>query len=323
MSNNHNHTDHDHDTHDAHDHSGHNDGSAHAHAPANFGHAFAIGIALNSGFVLVEAAYGFFANSVALLADAGHNLSDVLGLAVAWFASVLVKRAPSPRFTYGLRGSSILAALFNAVFLLVAVGAIAWEAIQRFGSPEPVAGKTVMLIAAIGILVNGITAWLFASGAKDDINLRSAFLHMASDALVSAGVVIAGFIILMTNWLWLDPLMSLIISAVIIWGTWGLLRDSLAMSMAAVPATIDPLKVRDFLKSQAGVTAIHDLHIWPMSTTEIAMTCHLVIPNGHPGDRFLHHLAGKLAAKFKINHPTIQIETDPHEACALAPDEVV
>ena len=323
MSTDHNHKGQDHDTPDAHDHSGHNHGASHAHAPASFGMAFAIGIALNISFVIIEAAYGFFANSVALLADAGHNLSDVLGLAVAWLASVLVKRAPSPRFTYGLRGSSILAALFNAVFLLVAVGAIAWEAIQRFGSPEPIAGKTVMIIAAIGILVNGITAWLFASGAKDDINLRGAFLHMAADALVSAGVVIAGFIILMTNWLWLDPLMSLIISGVIVLGTWGLLRDSLAMSMAAVPATIDPLKVRDFLKSQTGVVAIHDLHIWPMSTTEIAMTCHVVIPAGHPGDEFLYHIAEELSAKFKINHPTIQIETDPHEACALAPDEVV
>ena len=313
----------DHDSHDTHDHSGHNHGTGHAHTPASFGRAFAIGIVLNTSFVVIEAAYGFWSNSVALLADAGHNLSDVLGLAVAWLASVLVKRAPSPRFTYGLRGSSILAALFNAMFLLVAVGAIAWEAIQRFGSPEPIAGKTVMIIATIGIFVNGITAWLFASGARDDINLRGAFLHMASDALVSAGVVIAGFIILMTNWLWLDPLMSLVISAVIIWGTWGLLRDSLAMSMSAVPSHIDPIKVRDFLNAQPGVTSIHDLHIWPMSTTEIAMTCHLVIPNGHPGDEFIHHLAQDLAAKFKINHPTIQIETDPHAACALAPDEVV
>lgn len=319
----HNHAEQNHDTHDHNDHSGHSHGSGHAHAPASFGSAFAIGIALNTGFVVVEAAYGIISNSVALLADAGHNLSDVLGLAVAWLASILVKRAPSPRFTYGLRGSSILAALFNAVFLLVAVGAIAWEAIQRFGSPEPIAGKTVMIIATIGILINGITAWLFASGAKDDINLRGAFLHMASDALVSAGVVVAGFIILMTNWLWLDPLMSLVISAIIIWGTWGLLRDSLAMSMAAVPSHIDPIKVRDFLKSQSGVASIHDLHIWPMSTTEIAMTCHLVIPNGHPGDEFIHHLAQDLAEKFKINHPTIQIETDPHKACALSPDEVV
>ena len=319
----HNHAEHNHDTHDNHDHSGHSHGTGHAHTPASFGRAFAIGIALNTGFVIIEAAYGFLSNSVALLADAGHNLSDVLGLGVAWLASVLVKRAPSPRFTYGLRGSSILAALFNSVFLLVAVGAIAWEAIQRFGSPEPIAGKTVMIIAAIGIVVNGITAWLFASGARDDINVRGAFLHMAADALVSAGVVIAGFIILMTNWLWLDPLMSLLISAVIIWGTWGLLRDSLAMSMSAVPSHIDPIKVRDFLKARSGVTSIHDLHIWPMSTTEIAMTCHLVIPNGHPGDEFIHHLAQDLAAMFKINHPTIQIETDPHAACALAPDEVV
>ncbi len=313
----------DHKGHDHRDHAGHSHSSGHAHGPADFGTAFIIGIALNTGFVLIEAAYGFFANSVALLADAGHNLSDVLGLIVAWIASILVKRTPTARYSYGLRGSSILAALFNAVFLLVAVGAIAWEAIQRFGTPEPIAGKTVMVIAAIGIVVNGITAWLFASGAKDDINLRGAFLHMASDALVSFGVVLAGFIILLTNWLWLDPLMSLIISAVIIWGTWGLLRDSLAMSMAATPAHIDPVRVREFLMSQAGVASIHDLHIWPISTTEIAMTCHLVIPDGHPGDAFIHRVAEKLATKFKINHPTIQIEIDPHAACALAPENVV
>jgi cobalt-zinc-cadmium efflux system protein len=315
----HDHHDHDH----GHDHSGHSHGSGHVHAPASFGKAFAIGIALNVGFVVVEAIYGVLSNSVALLADAGHNLGDVLGLAVAWLASELVKRAPSDRFTYGLRGSSILAALFNAVFLLVTVGAISWEAIQRLGSPEPVAEKTVMIVAAIGIVVNGVTAWLFASGGKHDINLRGAFLHMASDALVSAGVVIAGLVILLTNWLWLDPVVSLAINAIIIWGTWGLLRDSLGMSMAAVPAQIDPAKLRAFLAQGAGVAAIHDLHVWPMSTTEIAMTCHLVMPAGHPGDAFLHDLAVELAKRFKINHPTIQIEIEPHLGCALAPDDVV
>jgi cobalt-zinc-cadmium efflux system protein len=306
------------------DHGGHShDHSGHAHAPASFGQAFAIGIALNLGFVVIEAIYGLMSNSVSLLADAGHNLGDVLGLGVAWLASVLVKRAPTERFTYGMRGSSILAALFNAVFLLVTVGGLSWEAIRRLGSPEPVAGKTMMAVAAIGILVNAVTAWLFASGRKGDINLRGAFLHMASDALVSVGVVAAGLVILLTGWLWVDPVVSLVINAVIIWGTWGLLSDSVGMSMAAVPPQIDPAAVRDLLSARAGVVDVHDLHIWPMSTTENALTCHLVMPNGHPGDAFIHELASDLAKRFKIIHATVQIEVDPHIACALAPDEVV
>ncbi len=260
---------------------------------------------------------------MSLLADAGHNLGDVLGLAVAWVASELVKKAPSPRFTYGFRGSSILAALFNAVFLLVAVGAIAWEAVWRLGAPQPVAGGVVMAVAAAGIVVNGFTAWLFASGGKDDINLRGAFLHMASDALVSAGVVAVGLAIALTGALWLDPVVSLVISGLIIWGTWRLLTESLSMSLAAVPPRIDPSQVREFLAAKPGVTALHDLHIWPMSTTHVALTCHLVMPTGHPGDVFLHDLAEELAKKFGIDHPTVQIEVDPSRACALAPDEVV
>jgi cobalt-zinc-cadmium efflux system protein len=308
----------------SHDHGGHpHDHSAHAHAPASFGTAFAIGIALNLGFVVIEALYGLMSNSVSLLADAGHNLSDVLGLGVAWLATVLARRAPTARFTYGMRGSSILAALFNAVFLLVTVGGLSWEAIRRLGAPEPVAGKTMMAVAAIGILVNGVTAWLFASGRKDDINLKGAFLHMASDALVSVGVVAAGLLILLTGWLWIDPIVSLVINGVIVWGTWGLLRDSVGMSMAAVPAQIDPAAVRTFLSARTGVVDVHDLHIWPMSTTENALTCHLVMPNGHPGDAFLHELAADLAQRFRINHTTVQIEVDQHLACALAPDEVV
>jgi cobalt-zinc-cadmium efflux system protein len=313
---------HDHD-HDGHDHGAHAHGGGHVHAPASFGKAFAIGVALNTGFVVVEAVYGVLSNSVALLADAGHNLGDVLGLLVAWLASELARRVPTARFTYGLRGSSILAALFNAVFLLVTVGAISWEAIQRLGSPEPVAERTVMIVAAIGIAVNGVTAWLFAAGGKHDINLRGAFLHMASDALVSAGVVVAGLVILLTGWIWLDPVVSLAINAIIVWGTWGLLRDSLGMSMAAVPAKIDPAALRAFLSSREGVAAIHDLHVWPMSTTEIALTCHLVMPAGHPGDAFLHALAAELARSFKIDHPTIQIEIEPQLACALAPNDVL
>ena len=308
----------------SHDHGAHVHGvHAHGHAPQNFGKAFATGIALNLGFVVIEAAYGLMSNSVALLADAGHNLGDVLGLGVAWLASILALRAPTARFTYGMRGSSILAALFNAVFLLVVVGGLSWEALRRLGSPEPVGGKTMMAVAAVGIVVNAVTAWLFASGRKQDLNLRGAFLHMASDALVSIGVVAAGLVILLTGWLWLDPLVSLVINGVIVWGTWGLLRDSLGMSMAAVPPQIDPAAVRQFLLSRTGVVAVHDLHIWSMSTTENALTCHLVMPAGHPGDAFLHELARDFARRFKIIHTTVQIEVDPHMACALAPDEVV
>jgi cobalt-zinc-cadmium efflux system protein len=302
----------------------HNHGEAHrhAHAPASFGRAFAVGVALNLGFVIVEAIFGILSNSVALLADAGHNVGDVLALAVAWLASELVKRAPTARFSYGLRGSSILAALFNAVFLLVIVGAISWEAIRRLLAPQPVAGETVMIVAAVGIAVNAVTAWMFAGG-KGDINVRGAFVHMASDALVSAGVVAAGFVIMLTGWLWLDPAVSLAINAAIVWATWGLLRDSLGMAMAAAPSTIDPAAVRAFLAGRPGVENVHDLHIWAMSTTEVALTCHLVMPGGHPGDAFLHRLAEDLAHQFRIAHSTAQIEIDPAASCALAPDEVV
>lgn len=313
-----------HDDHGRHRRDGHNHGRAggHGHAPASFGRAFALGVALNLGFVIVEAIFGIASHSVALLADAGHNASDVLALAVAWVATELVKRTPTARFTYGLRGSSILAALFNAVFLLVIVGAISWEAIRRLGAPEPVAGKTVMIVAALGIVVNGVTAWMF-SGGKGDINLRGAFVHMASDALVAAGVVVAGFVILLTGWLWVDPVVSLAVNAVIVVGTWDLLRDSLGMAMAAAPSDIDPAEVRALLAGRPGVESVHDLHIWPMSTTEVALTCHLVMPRGHPGDAFLHQLAEDLAKRFRIAHSTVQIEVDPDAACALAPDEVV
>jgi cobalt-zinc-cadmium efflux system protein len=307
--------------HDGHDPDRHELG--HVHAPASFGTAFAIGIGLNLTFVAVEFIYGVLANSVALIADAGHNLSDVLGLVIAWVASALTKRTPSSRYTYGLGGSSILAALFNAVLLLVAVGAIAWEAVLRLFHPEPVASGTVMIVAAIGILVNGVTAWLFSSGRKGDLNIRGAFLHMVADAAVSAGVVVAGMIILYTGWLWLDPLTSLVIVGVIVWGTWSLLRDSLAMSVDAVPASIDPQAVRSYLSSCAGVTAVHDLHIWPLSTTENALTAHLVFPGGHPGDEFLLMAATELRRRFGIGHTTLQIEISEETACHLAPDHVV
>ncbi len=303
--------------------SGHGHGHGAGANERNYGMAFAIGTALNLGFVIVEAAFGILSNSVALLADAGHNLSDVLGLVVAWGASVLARRRPTERFTYGYLGSTILAALANAVFLLVATGAIAWEAIERFGAPEPVAAPTVIVVAAIGIAINGITAWLFASGRAGDINIRGAFLHMLADAAVSAGVVVAGVGLLLTGWLWLDPVVSLVISAVIVWGTWGLLRDALRMSMKAVPPGIDPSAVRGFLEGQAGVARLHDLHIWPMSTTETALTCHLVMPGAYPPGEFVIRVTRELRERFGIGHVTIQIETSEAIACALEPDSVV
>ena len=313
----HDHADH---QHQGHDH-GHGHGHAgHVHAPANFGPAFAIGIALNTIFIIVEAVYGYASNSTALIADAGHNLSDVLGLIVAWIAVILSKRPPSVRYTYGLRGTSILAALFNAVFLLIAVGAIGWQAVLRLFNPEPVAEMTVMIVAAIGIGINGFTALLFASGRKSDLNIRGAYLHMAADAAVSAGVVIAALIIMFTGWVWLDAVTSLLIVAIIVWGTWGLLRDSTAMSLGAVPSGIDPVAVREYLEQRPGVTQVCDLHIWPMSTTESALTCHLVMPSGHPGDAFLVHATIHLKDTFGIQHTTIQIVTSAVTACTLAPE---
>jgi len=303
-------------------HAGHRHGAGGAHVPANFGRAFAIGIGLNTAFVLIEAAYGIAANSMALLADAGHNLSDVLGLVVAWAAAWLSRRPPSQRYTYGLRSSSILAALFNAVFLLLAVGAIAWEAILRLFHPEPVAGGTVMVVAAIGIVINGITAWMFASGRKSDLNIRGAYLHMAADAAVSAGVVAAAAVILLTGWLWVDPAVSLVVSAVIVWGTWSLLRESLSMSLNAVPAGIAPEAVQGFLAALPGVASVHDLHIWAMSTTEVALTAHLVRPEADLDDAFLATTAHELEHRFGIHHVTLQIECGARE-CAFAPPHVV
>lgn len=309
-----------------HDHAGHahshaqghgHGGHGHVHAPKNFGPAFAIGIALNLGFVGIEALYGWLSNSMALVADAGHNLSDVLGLVAAWIATVLVKRAPSARFTYGLRGSSILAALFNAVVLLVATGGIIVEAVRRLLEPEPVAGTTVMVVAGIGILINGFTAWLFASGAKGDINIRGAYLHMMADAAVSAGVVLAGLVILATGFDWLDPLVSLVIAGLIIVATWGLLRDSVAMSLAAVPPGIDPEAVRACLAARPGVRGLHDLHIWPMSTTEPALTAHLVVAGEANHPHFLKETADELRARFGIGHATLQIEIEGQTACTL------
>jgi len=316
----HDHSGHPHDHGDAHDHHAHH---GHHHAPADFGRAFLIGITLNTAFVAIEALYGYLANSTALLADAGHNLSDVLGLATAWIAAVLSKRAPTARYTYGLRNTSILAALANAVLLLIASGAILLEATERLIEPQPVRSGTIIVVAAIGILVNGVTAWLFASGQKGDINIRGAYLHMIADAAISAGVVVAGLLIMLTGWLWVDPFTSLIVVGIIVWGTWGLLRESTAMSLAAVPSSIDPAKVRAWLASRPGVASIHDLHIWPISTTETALTVHLVTPGGHPGDAFLTETCQLLHERFQIHHSTIQIETSEHNNCALAPDHVI
>ncbi|MGI4875881.1 MAG: cation diffusion facilitator family transporter [Janthinobacterium lividum] len=300
---------HDHAHSPAHKHPHGHDHHGHSHAPpADFSTAFIIGIVLNLGFVGIEAAYGFIANSVALLADAGHNLSDVAGLAAAWGATALAKRAATERFTYGMRGSSILAALFNAVLLLVAVGAITLEAIRRLSDPQPVGGVTVMAVAAAGIAVNGVTAWLFARGRKGDINVRAAFAHMLSDALVSAGVVVAGFVILETGWTWLDPVVSLVIAVAIIWGTWGLLRDSMTMALQGVPPGVELDAVRSRLAALPGVEQTHHVHIWPVSTTETALTAHLLCPAGHPGDAFLCAAAHMLEHDFGIGHATFQIE---------------
>ncbi|MBX9933849.1 MAG: cation diffusion facilitator family transporter [Methylobacterium sp.] len=301
----------------AHDHR-HGAHHRHDHAPASFGRAFAVGIVLNTGFVIVEAGYGIASQSMSLLADAGHNLSDVLALVVAWTASRLVKRDPTARYTYGLAGSSILAALFNALFLLLATGMIIWEAILRLLSPAPVAGATVMAVAAIGIVINGITAWLFSSGRRGDINIRGAYLHMLADAAVSAGVVAAGLVILLTGFNWLDPLVSLVIAGLIVWSSWGLLRDSMAMALSAVPAQIEPDEIRDFLRGRPGVADLHDVHVWPISTTETALTAHLVMEAGHPGNAFLVETARELSHRYGIGHTTLQIEDMAGPPCALA-----
>lgn len=300
-----------------HAHHGH-----HHHGAGRHGRAFAIAITLNALFVTTEFGYGLIANSTALLADAGHNLSDVLSLGLAWAATVLGKRAPSERFTYGLRSSSILAALANAMLLLLACGAIAWEAVHRFAEPRPVPALTVMAVAAIGILINGASAWLFVKDSAHDINLRGAYLHLAADAAVSFGVVLAGALMWTTGWSWPDPVVSLIIIVVILAGTWGLLRESLRLALSAVPARIDVTAVASFLHHQPGVRAVHDLHIWAMSTTETALTVHLVMPAGYPGDAFMDTVAQTLKQRFSIHHSTIQIgQGTGRSDCALQPVE--
>lgn len=295
----------------------HSHGHGHSHGPVDYGRAFAIGTVLNLGFVLVEGVAGMVSDSLALIADAGHNAFDVLGLLIAWAGAELAKRPPSKRFTYGLRGSSILAALANAVLLFIAVGAIATEAIRRLGDPQPVAGYTVIAVAAVGIVINTATALLFASGRKGDLNIRGAYLHMAADAAVSAGVVIGGILMLFTGAIWIDSAVSLVIVVVILWSTWGLFRDSLGMALQAVPRGIDVDRVSAMLAGLPGVERVHDLHIWPMSTTESALTAHLVMPGGHPGDDFLVDLQHRLDHDFAIAHTTVQIEMGNGADCRL------
>ncbi|MGE5087923.1 MAG: cation diffusion facilitator family transporter [Candidatus Levyibacteriota bacterium] len=310
-----------------HDHeAGHGRGHGHSHAhdlPGN-GRAFAIGVTLNLGFVVVELVYGLVANSLALLADAGHNFGDVLGLLLAWGAATLATRSPSRKFTYGLRGTTILAALGNAMLLLLAVGAVAWEAIRRMSEPAAVEGGVVIWVALTGVVVNTATAVLFMRDRKKDLNIRGAYLHMAADAAVSLAVVVAGIAMLYTGWLWLDPVVSLAISVVILLGTWGLLRESVGLALHAVPEGVDAEAVHRFLAELPGVSEVHDLHIWGMSTTDTALTAHLVMPGGHPGDEFLADAAQALEQRFAIGHATVQIETATAAApCALAPAHVV
>ena len=296
--------------------------SGHSHVPASFGSAFAIGVTLNLGFVVLEVVYGVFAHSLALVADAGHNMGDVLGLLLAWGATFLARTAPTDRRTYGLRSSSILAALFNAIFLLITVGAIAWEAVRRFGDPTVVEARTVIWISVIGVVINTVTALMFMSGRKRDLNIRAAFMHMAADAAVSLGVVVAGFFILATGQQWIDPVISLAIAAVITWGTWGLLRDSVNLALHAVPHGIEVAQVRQYLSSLPHVTEVHDLHVWPMSTTETALTAHLVRDVDDCDCALLEQAARDLHRKFEIQHATLQFETLDHH-CHLAPEEMV
>ena len=302
----------------------HHQNHHHDHGTKDYNRAFIVGISLNVGFVLVEAVFGLLAGSLALLADAGHNLSDVLSLLLAWGASFLAGRKPTARRTYGFRRATVLAALLSAVLLLMALGVIAWEAVGRFGHPVAVEEITVIVVAGIGVVINTLSALLFMSGRDRDLNIRGAYLHLAADAAISLGVVIAGVVILLTGWMWLDPVISLLIVAVILVGTWGLFRDSMNLAMDAVPGHIDAEAVSGFLSIQPGVTEVHDLHIWGMSTTEAALTAHLVMPDPNIDDGFLHNLSDTLRQRFGIDHTTIQIERgDTEYPCNQAsPDNV-
>ncbi|WP_322015937.1 cation diffusion facilitator family transporter [Paraburkholderia sp. J12] len=304
-------------------HAGHSHGGGHGHhhhhAPvAGQGRAFALAVALNVTIVFVQAVYGVVAHSTALLADAGHNLSDVLGLLLAWGAIWLTKRRPSARFTFGFGSSSILASLANAALLLVACGVIIAEAIRRLVAPAPVAGLDVFVVAVIGMVVNGFSAWLFMRGSKDDLNVRGAFMHMAADAGVSAAVAVSGLVIYFMGWNWIDPVMSIAVVLVIVYGTWGLLTESVRLALAAVPAGVDVERIRVYLAAQEGVTDVHDLHIWALSTTGNALSAHLVMPAGHPGDAVLDGMVDVLRTRYEMKHVTLQVDmgTSQHR-CAL------
>ncbi len=319
MNSSHAHHDHDHDHGHGPDHvhaHGHSHGHVHAHAPASFDRAFAIGIALNAGFVAIEAFYGWKVGSLALLADAGHNLSDVAGLVLAWAGAAAGRLKPNDRHSYGFKRASILAAFANALLLLVAMGSLAWEAVDRLQSPQPTQGLTIVVVAAIGIVVNGATALLFLRGSHD-LNLRGAFLHMAADALVSAGVVVAGLLTLAYGWQWTDPVASLLIAVVIVVGTWSLFRQSLHLMVDGVPAHVNLVEVRECLQGLPGVAQVHDLHVWAMGTSEVALTAHLLMPEGPGDDAFLRRATERLHEHFGISHVTLQTSRHPvMSACA-------
>jgi cobalt-zinc-cadmium efflux system protein len=315
--------DHSHDSHGhgrAHSHGPHSHG--HSHAPTTFGTAFALATILNVSLVAIQVVYGVLAHSMALLADAGHNAGDVLALLLAWGSHVMSRRNPTEHYTYGFRSTSILAALINATILLVVTGAIAGAAVGRLFDPQPVAGLNVIIVAALAIVINAAAAAVLSRGHAHDLNVHGAFLHLVADAAVSAGVVVAGVIIVLTGWLWVDPIASLVISGVIVWSTWSLLRDAAKMSLQGVPSQIDPGAVRIYLQSLPAVTEVHDLHIWPMSTTETALTCHLVMPAGYPENDFFDRVYIELQARFGIEHPTIQVERGDRP-CKLSPAHVV
>lgn len=311
--------DHEHDHDDGHEEHGHGYGYGHGHhhhpPPEQLTRAFAVGIGLNLAFVAVEFGAGVLADSLALIADAGHNLSDVLSLVLAWGATRLARREATAHRTYGFRRGTILSSLVSSALLLVAMGAIAWEALQRVREPAPVAGDIMIGVAAAGVLINGLTAWLFAAGRHSDLNVRAAFMHMVGDAAVSVGVVLGGIGVLATGWLWLDPAISLAIVAVIVIGTWSVLTESLDMAFDAVPKGVDPHEVRSYLEKLPGVTGIHDLHIWAMSTTETALTAHLVMPAGYLDDGFLRGVAAELKRRYRIAHTTLQVEHGTGPGC--------
>ena len=287
----------------------------HSHDNQNYSKAFAIGIGLNVVYIIVEVIYGLIVNSLALIADAGHNLSDVLGLLLAWGASYLVSRKPTRKYTYGFKKSSVLAAFLNALILLVAIGAIIWEAVSRFAEPQIIEGKTIMIVAGIGVIINGVTALLFYSGRKKDLNIKGAFLHMAADAGISFGVVLVGFILTFTNYYWLDPVVSIIIGILIFWGTWGLLKDSVNLALDAVPKNIKTEEVEKYFNNCKYISGFHDLHIWAMSTTETALTVHVIVDGNYERNKVIRQISNDLHEHFEIVHTTIQIENKQEKEC--------